>query len=60
MPPPLPRLMPRLVLMTVVALACRVPPLRMRLSAVAALGTAPRLASLLMISVPALIVVPPP
>ena len=45
--------------MTVLAVACRMPPFRMRLLAVTVLGTAPRLASLLMISVPALIVVPP-
>ena len=52
LPPPLPRAMLRVVLMTVLAVASRVPPLRVRLPV-------PRLLSLLIVSIPALIVVPP-
>ena len=54
-PPALPRTMLR-VLMTVLAVTSRIPPLRVRLLPAVA---EPRLPSLLIASVPALIVVPP-
>ena len=55
-PPALPRTMLRVVLMTVLAVTSRIPPLRVRLLPAVA---EPRLPSLLIASVPALIVVPP-
>ena len=65
-PPPVPMLMPRLVSSAIVLvvpvrprLACSAPPFNTRDVAVAVDGAAPRLLSVLMARLPALMVVPP-
>ena len=60
MPPEEPRLIPRLALRVKLVVVARVPPLMTREPGVAEPGTVPRLLSVEMLSVPALMVVTPP